>query len=82
MNALTQPEIENLRKQIVQGLSARKDDTVWTAVQTALQFQTYQEIANALAPTLTDEQRHYNAGRAAGLEDLRAFLDQLWKQAH
>jgi len=54
---------------------------LWRAIHALLDIMERDELANAVGPTLTADQRHYNSGRAAALADVRAMLLQQWSQA-
>ena len=74
-------EIEKQRQEILNALGSGVPDRVLEGVLRALDFQVEQETTNALAPGLNSDTRHYNAGRAAALEDYRVFLLALSRQA-
>lgn len=74
-------EIEKQKQAILAELGSGVPERVFKGVQLALEFQVEQETTNALAPGLNSDTRHYNAGRAAALEDHRVFLLALGRQA-
>lgn len=74
-------DIAKKKRTILQELGSGTPDGVWIGVNMALDFQLSQDTTNALAPGLNGDSRHYNAGRAAALDDLKAFIRDLYAQA-
>lgn len=67
---MTSTEIQN-------ALSGLPQDSNWyRAIQVVIGFHLAANTQAALQPGLEDAARHYNAGRAAGVEDLLVDLDQ------
>jgi hypothetical protein len=75
----TESEIEQV---ILSGLSVSDNDGVWVAVNEALDYERKQIFKDVVEPDRTNESRHFNAGRAAALEDFKDFLQKKWEQAH
>jgi hypothetical protein len=46
-----------------------------------LELQTRQEQLTAMMPGLSNEARHYNAGRAAALADFQEMLVKKWLES-
>jgi hypothetical protein len=69
--------------EILQGLAGiSEENRMWVGVLAVVKLVEEEEMGFALMPGSTDEARHYNAGRAAGVVDLRKRLVGLWRKAN
>lgn len=55
---------------------------LWDELMKQLAFTQEMECDLALSPDLTNEQRHYHAGKAASLAEFRSHLNFLHEQAN
>ena len=58
-----------------------EENPQWRAVHALLDIMERDEITNAMVPGLSNEARHFQAGRAGCLADVRAMLLQQWTKA-
>ena len=70
---------ENLERLLV--LAGIGENAIWKVVVSYADEHERNEAESALLPNLTDAQRHYNAGRAAGARDFATALRELRAQA-
>jgi len=75
--------LDGVETNVVMGQFAMvQEETQWfRCVLTLLAKQADMETGSAISPNLSNENRHYNAGRVAGLRDFRDSLLQLWMRS-
>jgi len=57
--------------------SIADDDRQYQAIVKFIQAQSEVEDGNALRPGLANEERQYNAGRAAAVQDMLVLMEQM-----
>lgn len=76
-------EAEIFEAKVLEGLKGiAPENRMWTGVLAVLELAAQEENGFALMAGLTNEARHYNAGRAAAVIDARKRLVQLWRKAN